>query len=58
MFGFTHEAPMILEAPYILMNAEKGARVLVKLYFPSTPTKGDISSASRFLEKPQEAKPA
>jgi hypothetical protein len=34
MFGFTHEAPMRLRVPYILINVEKGARVLVRLYFP------------------------
>ena len=33
MFGFTHEAPMRLEVPFILINVEKGARVLVRLYF-------------------------
>jgi hypothetical protein len=52
MFGFTHEAPMRLQVPYILINVEKGARVFVGLYFPSTPTKRDISPASWFLEKP------
>jgi hypothetical protein len=34
MFGFTHKAPMRLEVPFIFINDEKGARVLVRLYFP------------------------
>jgi hypothetical protein len=51
MFGFTHKAPMRLEVPFILINVEKGARVLVRLYFPPLQQR-ETSPASWFLEKP------